>query len=128
MTKKQKTIKIAAISLCGAAMLCIVSVLCTYVIFVGVHHEIIKSKPDVSGWVLSSNEYTIVPKIDDNVTFTVKDKSDKTVFECKESWRAWDFNSVNIDAENNIVADSSDTGKQYYIYSSGKWMKSDSPN
>ena len=79
------------------------------------HFMIINSTPDTSNWILTNDDYTICPVIDDeSVTFNVEDKDGNVVFTCEESWRDWDFKRIDIDQNNVITADSSDVGT--YIY------------
>lgn len=77
---------------------------------------IVSATPDSSDWILTNGDYTVCPVIDDDsVTFYVKNKEGKVVFEPEEGWRDWDFKSINIDEENNIVAISGDTGASVYV-------------
>lgn len=120
-----KKVKIAIITVSCILTVFLITVVCSVCFLFSFHKAMINSKPDTSDWNLTNGEYTVVPIVDKNVSFIVKDKNNKTVFECSDKWRAWDFHSIDIDSENNITANSSDTGIEYYKYDNGKWVKSD---
>ena len=79
------------------------------------HFMIINSTPDTSEWILSNDNYTVCPIIDDeSVTFCVENKDGDIIFDPEQGWRDWDFKYINIDENNIITAMSGDTGE--YIY------------
>ncbi len=82
---------------------------------------IVNSKPDTYDWVLTNGEYTVCPTIDENVTFCVKNSNNEIVFTAKESWRAWDFEAINIDENNDIVVISNDIGEVKYTFDEVTW-------
>lgn len=76
---------------------------------------IVSAELDFSDWKLSNEKYKICPVVNDNsITFYVEDKDGNVVFEAPQSWRTWDFKSINIDDDNIIIADSGDIGSSIY--------------
>lgn len=86
------------------------------------HDLIISSSPIMEGWVLETDKYTVVPVIDENVSFYVCNKVGETVWSCDRTWRKWDFKSINIDKLYTITVDSADMGEEIYVFSDGIWI------
>lgn len=89
--------------------------------FVWFHKEMISCKPNPETWTLSNDSYTVIPQIDDSVTFEVENKNGEVVYSCKEAWRSRDFKSITIDENNDIKVVSGDTGEVVYEYTDSTW-------
>ena len=79
-------------------------------------------KPDTSSWVLENNEFTVVPTVEKTVSFYIEDKQGNIVYESDE-WRSWDFKTLNIDEENNVMVYTGDMGIQTFRYNGETWIE-----
>ena len=110
--KKTAMILLSAVGLACVAFLLIHSI----------NKDVVSSKPDMSGWVLSNENFVVVPTVGENVSFHVEDKQKRTVFTCDKEWRAWDFESLGIDENSKITVTTGDMGEQYYCYNGETWV------
>lgn len=89
-----------------------------------VHYDTMLSINNTDSWLLQNDEFTIVPTIDDNVTFQIEDKEGKVKFVCDKKWRAWDFKSLKIGSDDNVEIITGDMGKEIYVYNGETWIES----
>ena len=109
--------KIVAVLLSAVGLVCV-----AFLLIHTINKDVVSSKPDMSDWVLSNGNFVVVPTVGENVSFHVEDKQKKTVFTCGEEWRAWDFESLDIDENSKITVKTGDMGEQYYCYDGETWV------
>ncbi len=109
--------KVAAILLSAVGLACV-----AFLLIHSINKDVVSSKPDMSGWALSNENFVVVPTVGENVSFHVEDKQKRTVFTCGEEWRAWDFESLDIDENSKITVTTGDMGEQYYSYNGETWV------
>lgn len=109
----------------GILIVVVCGILVSYNVCLRYYHEsIINSTPDMSSWNLKNETYTVYPTIENkNISFHVEDSEGEIVYKSEESWRTWDFESINIDENNCIIVVSNDTGKEIYAEQNGAWEK-----
>lgn len=109
--------KIAVIFLSVVSFICI-----TFVIFYTVNRNITSSGLDMSGWVLSNENFVVVPEESETISFHIEDKQKRTVFVCDKEWRKWDFKFLGIDKDSNITISTADMGDEHYYYNGETWI------
>ncbi len=104
-----------------ASLFC-VSLCVSFIFLQAFHREAVSSKPDMNEWNLKNESFSIIPVIDDTVTFYIEDNQGKIVFSCNKEWRAWDFKSLCINNNNDIVVITGDMGEEKYCYNGKTWL------
>lgn len=86
------------------------------------NRSVVSLEPDMSEWVLSNENFVVVPEVDETISFHIEDKQKRTVFVCEKEWRKWDFKLLSIDAESNVKISTADMGDEYYRYNGETWV------
>ncbi len=78
---------------------------------------------DTASWTLTNDSYTVVPLIEDTVSFYVNDMDGRTVFHWGEEggWRKWDFKSITLCEDNTILITTGDMGEQRLLFDGESW-------
>lgn len=109
--------KIAIIFLSVISFICV-----SFAIFFSINRSIVSSKPDTSEWVLSNENFVVVPEESETISFHIEDKQKRIVFICEKEWRKWDFKFLGIDKDSNITISTADMGDEYYRYNGETWI------
>lgn len=106
-----------------AIVLSIVSIICiSFLLIHSINNDIVSSEPDMSKWILSNDNFVVVPTVNENISFHIEDKQKRIVFTCDKEWRIWDFKFLSIDKNSNITITTGDMGEQYYYYNGETWI------
>ena len=89
------------------------------------HNAVVASVSDTSEWILTNDVYNVIPVVDESkkeVSFQVENDKDVIVFDANVSWRLWDFKSIELCENHDIIIVSGDMGEIIYKYNDGTWI------